>query len=274
MDLLERYQKKIDAIILYTLDLSHIIGYLGDVALERGPKREILAKALCEYREELDQKERDRIDNLGDYVREIYRAHRRELGLQYNSWEFDSYHITDLAIDDVLNGRKETLDRLAILLEGIQTLKAQEEWESQRKALQAETPPQQGEGKGKGKERQKRNSVMIRINEECTTLTIYQALCLLAYRDAVKKRRPYITPDIIAERVWPDISPMSRVKRLKPHWSKLRDALKKKDFELPGFSMKAVDGVRNYQLGRPPKWLKDVYFPNTLLLPPKLGGSG
>lgn len=139
---------------------------------------------------------------------------------------------------------------------------------------------QGGKGRGQetteagGKARQKRNSITVPIGKKDVDLTHYEALCLMAYQDAVKDKRPYITPGIIAGRVWPDASLEAKTKRLKPHWSSLRNKLEKKGFKLADFSMKDVDGVRNYQLGKPPAWLKEVAFPKTLALPLKLARRG
>jgi hypothetical protein len=118
-----------------------------------------------------------------------------------------------------------------------------------------------------GEKQKRRTSVTVTIGEVDIELTKTEALCLLALVDAVNEKIVYITREIIAERVWPSKRRTVRTDRLKPHWSNLKKKLKG-TCSLPDFKMKAIDdGPEEYQLGKPPTWLKDVVFPRGFRLP-------
>lgn len=194
-------------------------------------------------------------------VIKIYEGLKEKLSLPYpvELLQLDSLYYKD--------GNSDIYHRLYLLTKKLRELSAGEEWQiKERELLNASLQPGQGEGKdtGTSNERQKRNSLTLKVKSKQVELTEIEALCLQAYQTAQKKGTTHITTDVIVKKVWPDQYSFLSKGRIKTHWHNLKKKLGKKGITISDFRMKDINGVRNYQLERPPTWLKNIHFPKTL----------
>lgn len=126
------------------------------------------------------------------------------------------------------------------------------------------------EDKETPKKRQRRNSITLKIENEDVELTKTEALCLMALKETIVKKKPeYIRSLYITAKVWPEKAIESKNK-FRFAWSCLRKKLGNK--RLPGFQH-IPDRHIGHCLGtreaswKPPAWIRKIRFPKDLILP-------